>query len=235
MNQELRTLISLQDLEQKIAANQREITEVPARIQELQRELEDLRKSHHERAVHIQELAKRRRAAEGEVDLMRSKLSRLKDQAAAVKTNKEYAAMLHEIQGAEALIRKEEDKILEIMEELEVLEAKAKDAEKYLDSEVVRLQEQIRRLEASVPELETEQAGLNSEKAELEVRIEEVLLDRYRRIAGFRKGVALAEARDELCSACHVRIRPQVYAELRHSENIHTCDSCSRILYLRDS
>ena len=48
----------------------------------------------------------------------------------------------------------------------------------------------------------------------MESRISADLLSRYRRIAEARKGIALAEAKDELCSACHVRIRPQMYANL---------------------
>ena len=44
-----------------------------------------------------------------------------------------------------------------------------------------------------------------------------------------------AEVKNELCSACHVRIRPQVYAELLRNEEIHVCDSCSRILFSRES
>ena len=54
--------------------------------------------------------------------LSQDKFSRLKDQLMAVKTNKEYTAMLHEIQIVEEQIRGEEDKILEIMEELETKE-----------------------------------------------------------------------------------------------------------------
>jgi len=68
----------------------------------------------------------------------------------------------------------------------------------------------------------------------MESRIGQDLLSRYRRIADARKGIALAEAKDELCSACHVRIRPQMYAELKLTEIIHSCDSCSRILFSRE-
>ncbi len=75
------------------------------------------------------ELGKRRRALEGDVDLLRPKLSKLKDQLMSVKTNREYTAMLHEIQTAEAQIRAEEDKVLDIMEEMESMEGHLKGAE----------------------------------------------------------------------------------------------------------
>ena len=41
----------------------------------------------------------------------------------------------------------------------------------------------------------------------------------------------MSEARDGLCTQCHVRLRPQVYNELRRNESVMQCESCSRILY----
>ena len=35
----------------------------------------------------------------------------------------------------------------------------------------------------------------------------------------------------ESCSACHVRLRPQVYQEIRQASKIHMCGSCRRYLY----
>jgi len=153
----------------------------------------------------------------------------------AVKTNKEYTAMLHEIQIAEGQIRGEEDKILDVMEETEGKEKDLKNAEQAMRKRSAELQENIRKTNESAPLLEAELAKLQSEKAHMESQVEAELLVRYRRIAEVRKGVALAEAKDELCSACHVRIRPQMYAELLRTENIHACDSCSRILFCREN
>ncbi len=234
MNSDLRILIALQDLDQKIATFHKQIVEIPNRVQALQSELEGLRQHHQDRIARSQELAKRRRASEGEVELMRSKLSRLKDQLMAVKTNKEYTVMLHEIQTGEDQIRAEEDKILDVMEQGEILDQEIKLSDKEVATRSKELEQTIRELETSVPRMELKVAEFQAERALIEDRVRSELLERYRRIAAARKGIALAEASGELCSACHVRIRPQVYAELRRSETIFHCDSCDRILFLRD-
>ena len=234
MNPDLRNLIALQDIELKIASTQKQISDTPAKTQGFQEELQRLKQAYTERVAHAQELTKRRRTLEGEVDMMRSKLSKLKDQLMSVKTNKEYTAMLHEIQMAEEHIRSEEDKILEIMEEMETKEQDLNSAEKELKTRSAVLEAEIQKSEAAVPGLEVEMAQLREERLAMELRVESELLARYRRIAEARKGIALAEARDELCTACHVRIRPQVYADLLRTENIHSCDSCSRILFSRE-
>ncbi len=235
VNLDLRNLIALQDIELKIASLQKQISDIPNQISALRQELQRLEQAQQERDSHYQELARRRRTYEGEVDMMQARLSKLKDQLMTVKTNKEYTAMLHEIQMAETQIRQEEDKILDIMEEMESLEAELRKDESVLKIQTEEMQKNIRACESSVPDLEAALCKLNDERMATESLVEAELLDRYRRIASLRKGVALAEARNELCTACHVRIRPQVQAELLRMEGIHTCDSCSRILYLRES
>ncbi len=235
MNPDLRNLIALQDLEIKIASLQKQASDIPKKIQEFQNELQLLRSEFDASGSKMKELANQRRTLEGQADLSRTKLSRLKEQLMAVKTNKEYTAMLHEIQMVEGQIRKEEDKILEIMEEVETKEHSLKGAEQELNKKSAELEESIRKTNESAPQLESELAKLSSEKIQKESLVGSDLLSRYRRIALARKGIALAEAKDELCSACHVRIRPQMYADLIRTESIQACDSCSRILFYRES
>jgi hypothetical protein len=235
VNPDLRNLIALQDTELKIASLQKQISDIPKQVETYREELVRLEEAHQHRVVQLQEDTKRRRTFESEVDMMRARLSKLKDQLMLVKTNKEYTAMLHEIQMAEAQIRQEEDQILEIMEEMENLEASLKSDERELKARAEEIKKSVQACQSAIPELEAALVSLGEEKARAESNIQSELLARYRRIAELRKGIALAEARDELCTACHVRIRPQVYAELLGTEDIHSCDSCSRILYLREA
>jgi uncharacterized protein len=235
VNPDLRNLIALQDIELKIVGLQREVFDIPNKIQSFENEDQRIKAAYEQRVAHMKEMSNRKRTIEGQVDLLRAKLSRLREQLMAVKTNKEYTAMLHEIQMAEDQIRGEEDKILDVMEETEGKEKDLKDAEQAMLERSAELQESIRKTNESAPILEAELAKLQNEKTQMESWVEAGLLARYRRIADARKGVALAEAKDELCSACHVRIRPQMYAELLRTESIHACDSCSRILFSREN
>ena len=235
VNPDLRNLIALQDLELNIARLQKQSSEIPGKSQNLENELARIRTEYEKEVAQSKDLANQRRTFEGEVEMLQSKLSRFKDQLMTVKTNKEYTAMLHEIQMAEDQIRSEEDKILDIMEKTEDLDQVLKGAEQEMLKKSAEIQEDIRTTTESAPQLESELVRLQEEKKVVEATIDRDLLARYRRIAKACKGIALAEARDELCSACHVRIRPQMYAELLRTENIYSCDSCSRILFHRDN
>jgi hypothetical protein len=46
-----------------------------------------------------------------------------------------------------------------------------------------------------------------------------------------RGGVFLAKAEKELCQSCFVRVRPQVFQEIRAASRIHNCGQCRRFLY----
>ena len=233
MNPALRKLIVLQDLEKNIAVLQKKASEIPAKTSELEAAARCMKTAYEEKAALMKELANRRRTLEGEVDLAQTKLSRLKEQLMAVKTNKEYTAMLNEIKTAETHIRNEEDKILELMEEMESGEKAVKLAETEMHRESAAIDNEIHLIKESVPALESELEKLRGEKVSIEAGVNAELITQYRKIADSRKGVAIAEAKDELCGACHIRIRPQMYADLLLTETIMFCDSCSRILFVR--
>ena len=234
MNSDIRKLIALQDIEKNITALHKILSEIPFKISEMETAGGRAKAAYEEKATHTKELTNRRRTIEGEVDLAQTKLSRLKEQLMAVKTNKEYTAMLSEIKTAETHINNDEDKILDLMEEIESEEEALKLAEAEIRRECAAIDEGICRMNESVPALESELEKLRAEKTAVEIGIDAELIAQYRRIADARKGVALAEAKDELCSACHVRIRPQMYADLVLTETIMICDSCSRILFVRE-
>ena len=60
----------------------------------------------------------------------------------------------------------------------------------------------------------------------------ESVLSRYERIRGMR-GRGLARAVDEICEACRVSLRPQLFEEVRSDQGIFACESCSRLLYFQ--
>jgi uncharacterized protein len=84
-----------------------------------------------------------------------------------------------------------------------------------------------RQLEAAGSSLEQ----LTRDRAALAAEIPASTLALYETVSKGRKGIAVALAKDERCSECHVRIRPQVFAHIRQNGAIIQCDSCQRILY----
>ena len=150
-----------------------------------------------------------------------------------VKTNKEYQAMQKEMAAAEHDVRAHEDKLLEHMEHAETFAAELKAAEAALKAEQTDVARDQKILEAERAEIEQELARLTAARKEVVAMLPRDALSLFERVAHGRKGVAVAEARDGLCTVCHVRLRPQMFNEVRRNDGLHQCDSCTRILVFR--
>jgi len=176
---------------------------------------------------------KDRKKYELDVEQWKDRVRKYKDQTSQVKTNEAYLALQHEIQMAEDEIAKAEDRLLEQMVAGEEYDRRIKASEKTLkEVEAVAAAERAK-IEAEKAKAEKEQAQLNSEREAAIAEIPENLLDHYTRIAKKHNGIALAEVRDEKCSACGMIVRPHVFQEMRRSGNdeMFHCETCTRILY----
>jgi len=147
-----------------------------------------------------------------------------------VKTNKEYTAMLHEIEGVEREVRGREDRILEEMERAEALGAEVKREEAAFKDVEERDRGEVARLEQRAQALRAERDRLAAERDAVASTLQEAHLELFTRVARLR-GVAVAEVRDSRCQLCHVFLRPQMFVDLKRNESVMQCPACNRILY----
>ena len=235
MNFELQGLVELQELDIKIGQIQRRVGEVPGEIEDANLTLEESTRNLEQIQEQIDQAAKERRGLEGDVELLKEQLSKYKNQLMEVKTNREYQAMLHEISNAEGGITAKEDEILEHMIRTDVLEQQAEQVQKQLKERTAQVSSRRRELESFISESETQVTDFQNQRNLLEKQISQSLLEQYRRIASARDGVALVAVTDQSCQACNVRLRPQLFTEVKASLRIVTCESCNRILYYADT
>jgi predicted nucleic acid-binding Zn-ribbon protein len=185
-----------------------------------------------EAAQRLKDAQKARGDSEKDAAVYQARLTKFKDQLSAVKTNREYTAMQHEIETAQKDLGVAEEKVLERMMEIDQLTVDAKQAEaakaaekKTGDADKAALASELASHEKTVAEKTTARTALISS-------LEPRLMSLFEQVARVRKGVALSMAtRDGLCSICHVRLRPQVFQQVRTNDSVVQCDSCQRILY----
>jgi predicted nucleic acid-binding Zn-ribbon protein len=228
---DLDRLIRLQQLETTANDARRKIADYPERVRVLDARLQSVRDAVAAAKARLTSTLEKRRADEKDVAVVQARLAKYKDQLLEVKTNREYQAMLHEIETAQNDIRAREDRILEIMMEGDELsaaikqsEAELKDAEKDIAADRAALDREAAALQAELTDMTALRGKLVGE-------IEPRALNVFEQVSKSRKGLAVAEARNGLCTICHVRLRPQVFNEVRRNASIIQCDSCQRILY----
>lgn len=227
----LRQLVHLQEYHSRISELQGKVEHAPAQIAELDAVLEGETSEVSSAQQRIEDATKERKALEHEVEALRGKLAHYKDQLMSVKTNSAYQAMLHEIGFVENQIAEKEDRILERMLETDELESNLSSAKGNFEEKRRSIERQKKEIQDFVTNSERELEQLRTEMGQLENSLPAGFLERYRRIAAVRGGIALAAVSNSSCEACHVRLRPQLVAEIRTNREIIVCENCNRILY----
>jgi len=231
VNPDLKSVIELQQVDLKVAELGVLIDSLPAQIQALQSQLDDFIHVHEERKKRLAANQKERKSLEGDIEIIQGKITKHKDQLYQVKTNEQYKAMLKEIAGEEANIRAIEDQILEKMIEAENIQQHVQAAAARLEGEKARVAGEIKRLQDERQADLDEREHLQARRTEIAATLSDAVRNLYERIRSYRTGAAVAEVREGLCTACNVRLRPQVYNEVRSSDAVLTCENCSRIVY----
>ena len=228
---QLAALIALQQLDTAAEAARRRLGELPGAEQAIDAAIAVASRAVDAAKARLAENQHTRRELEKQVAVVDGRLSRFEDHKAAVKTNQEFTALLHEITTAKGEKDAVEEQILVLLEAADVITAEIKAAEKALadarrDGEVSRSG-----LKAEQQMLDAELARLTSERVRETASVEKPVLARYEQILKQRRMIAVAPIEGELCTACHVRLRPAVAQQIRRNDSIVPCDSCSRILY----
>lgn len=217
----------IRQLKDEIAALPKRVATIEAKLAGTKAQLERARA-----AAKADEANKKK--FEAAIQDLQSKISKYRDQSLDVKTNDQYKALLHEIQFAEQEIRINEDRILEVMMNVEVREKDVKAAEAELRAETAEIEKEKSEARRVTAEDEKKLTEWNAKRDGLRQGISEDLLRHYERVMKFR-GSGLAEVRDHKCMGCQVMLRPQTYNEVRNAQTLVVCDSCQRILYFDPS
>jgi len=229
-------LYQLQEVLLAIKSKTERRSRTPDHLVHVEAAYQDALQRKSEGAVRLKAAEARKKILTEEAADLAEGLKKFQAQQRAVKTNKEYGALLNEIDNVKREIRTREDEILSLEET--VAEAR-KDAESQTESfpaEMAGYEEQMTEWRAQQASLSADIAAGETQAAELRKQIDRKLLASFDRIAKMRAGIAVARVamvgnQTAACSACNVRLRPQLLSDLRLSRETIHCESCKRILY----
>jgi predicted nucleic acid-binding Zn-ribbon protein len=231
MDADLERLIALQKLDSATHDAERRLAAEPGRLKALDEKLDAAKQSVAGAKEKLTANQGARREIEKNVAMHQGRLSKFREQAMAVKTNQEYHAIQNEIGFAQGEIKKLEDQILELMMEADDLTAGVKKSEAALSSEQKAAEAEKQAITREQAELKAALEKLRGERGAVVGALAPATMSLFERVSKKNHGVAMAEARDGICTICHVRLRPQVFNTVRRNEGIVQCDSCQRVLY----
>ena len=235
MDEQLERLVHLQRIDARIFATKRIIAGFPKKISEAEAPFKELQKSLNEATQRLDSIEKRKREKERATDDLEEKIRKLKARTSEIKTNKEYQALLNEIQAVENERSLLEDEILMIMEETETASKKIRAEEDTFALEKEKIEVLKQKIADEKSEFERTLESMQKERAGVAEAISRENYKEYMELLKTAGGMAVAEARDEICQGCNMNIPPQLFVELKKNEGIVHCPQCRRILFYGNS
>ena len=231
MKEQLSYLIELQKLDLIIGRIISKKSELPEKIVQMDEEFAFSAKSVEESKKKFEELNKLQGEKEDKLKKGIDILKKTKDRLLEVKTNKEYQAMLKEIETIENRNSGSEDEIISGLDQIDHMRAEVRAKEKDFETHRSQYEKEKEKIEKEISQLDYDLADAEKRTDDLRKQIRDELLKRYETIKGRRNGIAVASVWKEVCGGCHMNIPPQMYIELQKSEDLLSCPNCNRIIY----
>ena len=230
MNGDLELLLKLQNVDYDLGELERSKEYIPDMMESLRREIEESERKLEE----IRDVLTHARLEQKDVDVQlqqkQERLKGLQGRMMAIKTNKEYDALVSEIDQIKREISNFETRGVELIEiiegnekELAELDEKVSGIRGVNDRQLASLQEQIDSVGTKISEKELERKDLLN-------HINKRAISVYERIRKGRGGAVVVAVKKRACGACFKSLPPQRIQEIKMGERIITCDSCGRML-----
>lgn len=230
MNGDLEFLLQLQNIDYDLGELERSKEYIPDMIDNLRREIADIKT----RVASLKEELTAARLEQRQVEAtLQDKTNRLKvlqGQMMSIKTNKEYDALVTEIDRIKEAINQLEARGFEL---LGIMESREKELGE-LDGQMGKIEkvngEQLSSLQQQIDTVGSKIDNKRSERDNLVKQINRRVVATYDRIRKGKGGAAVVAVKKRACGACYKALPPQRIQEIRRGDQILTCDSCGRML-----
>jgi predicted nucleic acid-binding Zn-ribbon protein len=216
--------LAIKRFEEAIAAK-------PHELDPLMRACDEARAATARHRKEVEDLDRQRRQLEAEISREQYNLQKAQRKLLEVKTNKEYAAMLSEIEACKRKISEYEDTVLQSMELTELHRQQWQELDRQTAEEERKLAEGRRQNEAELAVLQKVLAERRQQCEEAMSQLDHAVRDLFLRLLDLRRGLAVVGIKDGACQGCFVTLPPQLIQDVRRNDRIITCSYCHRILY----
>ncbi|HSE36520.1 MAG TPA: C4-type zinc ribbon domain-containing protein [Blastocatellia bacterium] len=235
MSPELSQLIELQELDLEIQRTSDRLLRIPEERDKTETEFKQHAAEFLELKSKYERTLEDRKQLEAELATTQQNHEKFERDKTRVQNEKEYTAVLREIDTARKHISSLETDIIKRMEEIETLDAEL--AARAPDVERMRGEVDVvlTALDKEYDEASRLLQQFGDRRKKLAGQMPRHLFSTYERMSRLGRGQALAEVRSNgICAACRVRVRPKIFSDVRKGDQLIICENCGRILYYRN-
>lgn len=228
---QLALLQKLQDIDLYLEKLSRQIMTLPERISEVETAYLTVKDEYETAKAQLDEAEKARRKDELDLSTSAEELRQKESRLYAIKTNKEYQAVLKEIAEAKRVNKEREESILGYMEKIEELQKKIAQLEKDFSDKKATFEKESETIRAEENELKKQIEEQRANRPEVESKLDKKLLRRYDHIRQ-RYTDALVKVVRGVCQGCSMNVPPQLFNEMLKFKELKDCPSCRRLIYV---
>ena len=234
MNEQLKLLIELQEIDSSILSLNERIESLPERLNASKTHLDKAIAAHNKVKTRHEVMINKKKDKDFEIDEKQEAINKLKTRMGDIKTNKEYEAYLREIEVFQKIKYDAEEEVISAMEEIERIAGDLKKDEAMVREAEVELERDGKDLEEEKKRLEQEMEVHRSKRKVLLEKIESENYSQYMKNMKRSGGLAIAPAENETCMGCNTNMPPQLYNDLKDNDKIIKCYYCGRFLYIKE-
>lgn len=230
MSEELDRLWRLRDLDERAVVARAALTKFPALKQVLDGRVAAERARLAAQVKAAEEQLKTRRKLELEIEAIASQQRQFESRQPSVKTNDEFRALTHEIDGCKGKRSDIETQVLLRLDEEESLAKQKPEIERALKAAEADRGSRLQEIEREEAEIRANLASIEAERGVELAVLAPLTRQRYERIHASREGRAVVPVLKNACGGCFRGQPPQMLQEIRRGERVLVCDGCGRIL-----
>ena len=231
MREQLGLLWELQNIDLGLKSIKEEKDRYPKEMKKLDEKQRVEKERIQKEKEKIESLEKTRRQKEGQLALEQEKIKRVEGKMFEVKTNKEYQALLSEIDSVKEANSRMEEEILQVMDEIDELKKDLSKREKDVGVILEKIEIDRKKLQEKMACDEKIWKEQTERREVLSKQIESKLVKLYNTLKEKREGVGVVSVKHETCQGCFVNVPPQMFIEVQKNNVLVRCPHCNRILY----
>jgi predicted nucleic acid-binding Zn-ribbon protein len=230
----VKIIVELQNIDSQLMELEEILGDLPRKVKESIAEEQRTLSNIEDNKNRVKEIQLELNKMELRVKEDNDKINTLKDQLFQVTTNRQYDAIMSEIDHLKEQLDNDENIEIELLEEKEKLDKEISEQEVNVEKVSKDLVEKRENLEKLIEESAEQKDTLEQERNTLIKDIEPNIMKRYDTVRKARRGTAAVPVLGNSCSGCGAVVPPQKIAEIKEDKTPHTCDECMRFLYIEN-
>jgi predicted nucleic acid-binding Zn-ribbon protein len=228
---EVEQLIALQKLENRIAELETQVSQVPGFLKDARKECETVQSEYQALKIKLEADSAALSKLTKECAENKALLDKAQSKLPNVKNNKEYEAVLKELDVLKKNVADGESKISELQETVTACQTRADELGSTEAGLVSKLKQKETEKADSDTDANSELSGLKTQRDAAQTDIKRSILSKYERVRNARNNLAIVRVIEETCTGCYIKVPPQLYVDVKKGKALYQCPNCQRFLY----